>query len=341
MVKALIRKAKLIYSSSPLVRKWANGFAKSNFYFSLMKRRVGRQKEKDKRGPFNLVIETSSVCNARCVMCPYRTMKRAKKIMDEDVFENIVEKIKVEKVPINKVFFSGLGEPLADPRLVSRLERVKSLGLWLRLYTNASLLTDEIAQKLVKLGLDEINISFNGTNPWQYKKIMGLDFQRTVKNIENLLAAKRHYHVKKPFVQISSVIIQENKRDIETHFKQWRGKVDAVTVSLAHQWGGGVEVGSRFGVGDSPRVYPCRSLWHTFVIDSQGNFVVCCRDYESRYILGNIKEHSFADIQKSPVLGEFRRAHLKYSRDELPAMCRKCNFPYQDGVEWFLPRSID
>jgi len=341
MINNLIRKAKLVYSASPFAEKLIKKISSSGLYSGIVKRRIEKQIVKDRQGPFNLVIETSSFCNARCIVCPYRIMKRPKKIMEKKVFEKIVERIKEEKLPLNKIFFSGMGEPLTDPDLLLRLERVKRLGFPVRLYTNASLLFQETAERLIKLGLDEINISFNGVTPDQYRKVMHLDFKRTMKNIDNFLAIKKKRGAKLPLVQVSLIVTRENEADIDRHVKRWLKKVDSVTVSRPHQWGGGVKIKSKFKFKPSGRVYPCRSLWHTFVIDSQGNFVICCRDYESRYVLGNVLTDSFADIGGKPLLRRFRRLHLSYSPEELPQMCRQCNFPYQAGVEWFIPRSID
>ncbi len=337
----IIRRIKLAYSSSSRVKTLIDWLANSRPYFWFMRGKITRQIKKDQKGPFNLVIETSNFCNARCLMCPYRTMKRAKKIMSDEIFNKIVSRIKNEKLPINKVFFSGMGEPLTDPKLLNRIEAIKKLNLPVRLYTNASLLTARKARKLVALQVDEVNISFNGTNPREYQVIMGLNFRQTVGNINNLLKIKREAGSSKPAIQISSIVIRENEKSIKKHLANWRDKVDSVTVSLAHQWGGGVKMNVKPQASSLKRIYPCRSLWHTFVIDSNGNFVVCCRDYESKHVLGNVTTHSFADAYQSPVLKKFRRLHLQYSLEKLPKMCRKCNFPYQGGVEWLMPRSID
>lgn len=343
MLINLIRKTKLVFSSSRTARKIIEEVVSSRLYFELMKMKIKRKIKESSRGPFNLVIETSNFCNARCLMCPHQKMKRPKKVMKKEVFEAIIQKIKEEKLPINKVFFSGMGEPLTDPDLIFRVKEIKKLGFWVRLYTNASLLSPERTRQLIELGLDEINISFNGASREEYQRIMGLDFEKTRKNIEWLLKIRKEKLSRKPFVQISLVVIRENEREIKKHIQYWKSRVDSVTVSLAHEWGGGVKINSKFKIpkAKSERVYPCRSLWHTFVIDSSGNFVICCRDYESRYVLGNIRTHSFADVYKNSILENFRRSHLEYSPKKLPPLCQKCNFPYQGGVEWFLPRSLD
>ena len=341
MFNHIIRGAKLVYSASDKFQKLVKKISNSSPYCSIARAKIKRQLLKDLSGPFNLIIETSNFCNARCLMCPYQKMKRSKKIMDGKTFDAIIARIKKEKLPLNKVLFSGMGEPFTDPELITRIAEIKKLGLAVRLYTNASLMTADISRQLVGLKLDEINISFNGTNSVRYQKIMGLDFTKTIKNIEELVRLKKKGLFQKPFIQISLIVMKDNEADIKKHFMNWRGKADAVTVSRAHEWGGGIKINSKFQIPNSKFIYPCRSLWHTFVIDSNGDFVVCCRDYESKYVLGNVMRNSFAEIQKNPILNRFRQLHLKYSVEKLPGICRKCNFPYQDGVEWFLPRSID
>jgi radical SAM protein with 4Fe4S-binding SPASM domain len=343
MFNKVWQKLKLAYSSQPLLRQIMKKLAKTKAYFFFVRQKTKFQSQKDLQGPFNLVLETSNFCPARCSMCPHSSMKRQKGVMDNGVFSKIIERVKRENLPLNKVFFSGLGEPLTDLDIVSRIGVFKQLGFAIKLYTNAFLLTEQISRQLKDLGLDEMNISFNGANPEQYQEIMGLDFQRTKENIEKLLQIRAQNQNHKPVIQISSVLVRENEKDINQHLKNWQDKVESVTVSLAHEWGGGVKIKPKIKkMGQKSKLtYPCRSLWHTFVIDWQGNFVICCRDYESRLVLGNILTHSFADIQKSPILENFRQAHLKFSEEKLPQICRQCNFPYQDGVEWFMPRSLD
>ena len=335
MINKLIRWAKTLYSSQSWLRSWAKKISSSKAYLYLTKLKIKSQIKKDLKDSINLVIETSSICNARCVMCPHSTMKRKKSVMSREVFEKIISRVKEEGLPVNKVFFSGLGEPLADSDIIARIKAFKDIKTRIRLYTNASLLTPEISQQLVDLRVDEINISFNGATAEHYSKVMGLNFDRTKENIDNLLKIRKSV----PKVFISSVLVEENQQDIKKHLENWLDKVDSVTVSLAHQWGGGMKIG--FGFESSAKIYPCRSLWHTLMIDSEGNFVICCRDYESGVILGNIMENSFEQIRKSPILEKFRSCHLEFSKEKLPLMCQQCNFPYQDGIEWYLPRSVD
>ncbi len=340
MPTKLIKYIKAVYSAS-FIQKNLKFLSSSPLYYAVLKTIIKKQSKKDRSGPYNLLIETSSSCNARCLMCPHSFMKRKRQIMTSVIFEKIITRLKKEKPLINKVILSGFGEPFLDRHFLDRLEKIKNLGYHVRFYTNASLLTKKIAQKLIDLGLDELNISLNGTTPSQYKKIMGLNYTQTIKNINQLLKLKRQRKSPFPKVQISSIIIKENEKSIQKHLKTWQRKADSVTVSLAHEWGGTIKLRSKKKFKKTSKTYPCRSLWHTLVIDSSGNFVICCRDYESKFKLGNIKTHTFKKVINHSARLVWQRLHLKYSREALPPICQKCNFPYQDGLEWLLPRFTD
>ncbi|MDP3093539.1 MAG: SPASM domain-containing protein [bacterium] len=350
MADKIIRWAKLIYSSLPRVRGLAKKVSASRAYYKIVRAGIESRVRTSGKGPFNLVLETSNFCPARCLMCPHSSMKRQKGVMNDEVFSKIIERVKQESLPINKVFFSGLGEPLTDPQIIPRIKAFKEMGFSVKLYSNAFLLTSAISQQLVDLQIEEINISFNGASPEDYQEIMGLDFDKTKASIENLIKIRKEKKSSLPKILISSVLTKDNK-DINQHIKNWSKKVDSVTISIAHEWGGGVQLNSKFpakggsasggNVQGSKLTYPCRSLWHTFMVDWEGNFVICCRDFESKFVLGNILTHSFSETWKSPILESFRQTHLNFSEEKLPAICRQCNFPFQDGIEWFVPRSLD
>ena len=276
-------------------------------------------------------------------MCPHKKLQRRQQVMKETIFNKIIDRVKNERLPVNKIILSGFGEPLTDLGFIKRLRAVKELGYPVKFYTNASLLTKTASKQIIKMRLEEINISFNGTTTLEYRRIMGLNFEKTLKNVNDLIAIKKELCSKYPVIRISMILTKENKKSVQKFIKQWRGKVDSVTVSIAHEWGDTQNSRLRQGFGGQAKfkTYPCRSLWHTYSIDVDGNFTICCRDYESRFVLGNIMKDSFADIRKNKRLGEFQKKHLVFSEEKLPIMCRGCNFPFQGGAEWWMLRSID
>jgi len=61
-----------------------------------------------------LQVENINVCNARCVFCPYPTMKRKHTVMSLELHRKIVDE--VATIPrFDQFTITGLGEPFLDP----------------------------------------------------------------------------------------------------------------------------------------------------------------------------------------------------------------------------------
>ena len=81
---------------------------------------VLRLQEITRQTPLILQIETTNVCNARCVFCAYPKMKREKGIMSMPLFERIVQ----EYAAMAGIFPAVLG------RLRSYLDSWKAQAEW-------------------------------------------------------------------------------------------------------------------------------------------------------------------------------------------------------------------
>ncbi len=91
--------------------------------------------------PMYLHIETTSICNAKCVMCAHSQMKRPKQIMNDDLFEKIV--VGTYNTGIKWVNLQFFGEPLTDKDIFQRIRRLKEEGFKVKFNTNASLLNED------------------------------------------------------------------------------------------------------------------------------------------------------------------------------------------------------
>lgn len=141
------------------------------------------------QGSYALMIELSSVCNARCVFCPHPTMEREKRIMDDDLFELIVSRITEERIKPTLIDLFNVGEPLLDRSIAQRVRKIKAEfpSAAVRIVTNFALATPGMIDELLASGLDEIQISLNAASRDGHRAIMGLDYDKTVRNLETLL----------------------------------------------------------------------------------------------------------------------------------------------------------
>ena len=122
-----------------------------------------------------LYIEASSRCNMHCKMC-FRHSWIGESFGDfnPQVFIQLLEDPAF--VPVETVFFGGMGEPLIHPGLAEMVGLAASCGKKVELITNGTLLRKRLIQDLIAAGIDRIWISVDEIYD-NYKNIqIGSDF---------------------------------------------------------------------------------------------------------------------------------------------------------------------
>ena len=174
-------------------------------------------------------IGVSDRCNHRCIMCsehsPYcadggRRMaadildERDFGLMDALAYGHLIHDLVA--LGTREIELCGLGEPLLHPRLFDFLGQAKEVGLWVRLVTNAGLLDEEKARRLVTLGLDELHISLNAATPESYAKVHGVApsvFGNVLAAIRAVASTKRQRKTTSPAIETSFVVQADNHRE--------------------------------------------------------------------------------------------------------------------------------
>ena len=108
------------------------------------------------------------------------------------------------------------------------------------MYSNFNLASDGFIDAVLESGLDELNISFNGSNKDSYEKTMSINYEKTLKNLNKLLALKKEKNSDLK-VRLSMALVRYNENNIREFMKEWAGKVDSVSVNRTHTYGGRVE----------------------------------------------------------------------------------------------------
>src|SRR5574340_1152632 len=97
------------------------------------------------RFPAVVRIETTNACNARCVICPHRSLKRPIQHIDDDLFRRVVDECAQQRC--REVHLHNFGEPLLDKRLEGRVRYAKAQGIpKVKIFSNGSLFTRERAR---------------------------------------------------------------------------------------------------------------------------------------------------------------------------------------------------
>ena len=85
---------------------------------------------------------------------------------------DIVQQL-MEFPKVGRVLFTGLGEPLANPKIPDMIRRLAEAHVTdrIEIVTNASLLTHEMTDRLLEAGLTYLRISLQGLSAEKYKEI--------------------------------------------------------------------------------------------------------------------------------------------------------------------------
>lgn len=161
--------------------------------------------------PNEILIEISTRCNLKCLHC-FRFSSRTlrPRDMDLDTFKAILDNAAKSKV--RKIVFTGWGEPTINPHVVDMLELAKSNGFYIVLNTNGQLL-GEIANELVKQGVDEVYVSLDAVDAELYAKIREKgELPIITKGVLELNDIKRKTRADKP---ILSSIFTINKLNVD------------------------------------------------------------------------------------------------------------------------------
>lgn len=134
--------------------------------------------------PQLLNIAITDMCNLGCKHCP-RTYDDSIDLdqLDPDTVKDIIDEVSPETAKIQ--VSAGLGEPLLYDGIFDVIEHAKDNNMRVRMMSNATVLDEEKANRLLDLDIDHLAISLDGATPETYEKIrVGADFENVISNID-------------------------------------------------------------------------------------------------------------------------------------------------------------
>jgi radical SAM protein with 4Fe4S-binding SPASM domain len=259
-------------------------------------------------------IETTNACNARCIICPHRDMRRPIVCMDETLYRRLIDECSA--AGCREVHLHNFGEPLLDKHLDERIRYAKSKGIRkVKIFCNGSLLTADRAKGLIDAGLDEIKISFDGATREEFERIRPpLKFDAVVENISRLVEL-RNSTGSRMKIHVACCSTTDKQGTMRTLEKI----VDGFAFGKIHNWGDGEQTGR------GRRHKPCSRLWRTFTVLANGDVSLCCLDYDGQHLLGRIDERTtIASVWNSPAYDRVRKCHRDARQNEI-ALCKDCS----------------
>jgi len=278
---------------------------------------------------FMIDMEVTNRCNAKCHFCP-RDRTPHQGLMSPEVFEAGLQRAIEFRAGIAqpsgedvRISLCGLGEPLLNRHANDYTRDARAAGFPVVMSSNGSLLDERRSAGLLDAGLQQILINV-GEEGDDYEEVYQLPFERTLENVVR-------------FNEMSGgacevVIVLVNHRGDEEHLAKMRrywddhGIRQAVTYEIMNR-GGSLFVDhmqyehypelseARNRLAAAVGTPLCGAPFGYLFVGYDGQYYLCCSDWEKQAPLGSIFDKSFVDVAQA-------KLDLVVSRDPV---CRTCN----------------
>lgn len=288
--------------------------------------------------PFSVQIDICSACNLKCNFCFHSDCEAIQQsgakfgAMSFEVFTKIIDDMKKDwkNQKVKKLRLFKIGEPLMNREVCRMVEYAKKANVaeCIEITTNGTLLNEEMSLGLVEAGLDILNISVNGINEKQYQEACQykIDFEEYREKIRFFYENRKKCKI---FIKYSDIgYSEEEKAEFYAKFQDICDEIFVETISATlwqetnvNQKIANVHKGTYGQELKGKQV--CPFLFTTMVINDQGIAHLCCVDWKSEYVLGDLKEESIADVWNGGKLRQYQKLHLKKQKEKM-LICQKC-----------------
>lgn len=282
------------------------------------------------RFPIHLDIEATTNCNLLCTMCPRTDMINDGTFwkvenMSFDLYKRFIDE-GVEK-GLCSVKFNYLGEPLMNREIFKWIQYAKEKGVIDVMFnTNATMLNETNARKLIESGLDKLFFSFDSPNKEHYERIrVKGKFEKTFNNIIRFHQIREEMGSITPYTRVSMVRMKENEHECEEFIKLFENIVDAVGILeyLDHTSQNKAESRNPTSRQVARDTFCCPQLWQRMFVHPDGMVTACCNDSARTLNMGDFNESSLEDIWLGEKYTEMRELHATGRIREIPT-CRNC-----------------
>lgn len=233
--------------------------------------------------PYEVAIETFAFCNAACTFCPYPTLDRQKTKMSDELIIKLIDEMAEWKLPFLVSPFK-VNEPLLDPRFNDICWDIthNTIGT-LRVFTNGQALTKRHIKEIGELPrVAHLWISLNDYRAEEYKQLMNLDFNKTVRNLDRL------HDTDFPHQVVVSAVGHPNQAFRDYCDDRWP-KFTCVVIKNGG-WLGYTEA------GDTEIPDAGCSRWFELSIMANGIVSLCCMDGEGKFPLGDVNKETMVEV---------------------------------------------
>lgn len=276
--------------------------------------------------PSEIILDISASCNAACPFCPRMFMDsdRSKGYMGLELYRFSLEE--AQKHGIKRLRLYSTAEPTLNPNFSEMIDIAKKMGFYISVSTNASMMHKHM-QALLKV--DQIQFSIEGWDKESY------EFYRQPLKFEKVYENIKHFNqlystlTQRPLRQINLLLTKETQ--IDRFVSLWGEFCDEIHIHFmfpASVFEGG-RIAPKISLEVQSKLYSftnklgrkdCSYPFKVITVAYDGKISLCCDDFSSSFILGNIKD-GIDKVFFSSMMNEVREQFISQKL----TMCQECN----------------
>ncbi len=274
--------------------------------------------------PKYIQIETSVVCNSKCVFCPHEEMERGPNYMEDWVWKKIIDESRGKGI-IYRPFM--INEPLIDPRMPEIVRYIKEdPTAKVEFNSNGNLAVKTDVEALIASNIDWVRFSLDGHTAESFKASgRGGKFEKIVENIHRFID-ERNRQKSDTFIEVRIIDLDENRHEHKDFVEYWSKFVNKATVTPLYDW--------PWTGQNEPHRAPCLKISDEMFFMTDGNATLCCWDAFGRGIVGNVTQNTVEEIWLGETNQKYREYLSRGERDKI-LLCSKCDaYKNYDFSNW-------
>ena len=266
--------------------------------------------------PKSVCLETFNLCNGSCIFCPYVRVHDNKILLEDKYVFSIIDE--AANMNIERFSLFNNNEPLLDDRIYDFIAyaRKKMPNVRMTLSSNGKIITTEKLLKVIKNGIDNFYISIPTLDEEISHKIMGINAMDIVEKIMGL--PNELYKNIRIAVPMSRYFDKEIYKRV---FEPYAIRVITWEMEANAEW---PEFETIKKLAQMKYEYGCDRPLDQAIISSNGDVLLCCRDWKHEVVLGNIKEKTLLDIWHSEQMKCYQMKFEEGNQKDIP-LCSSCS----------------
>lgn len=293
----------------------------------IRRRRDGGGKKAD-NFPSRVLLEITSKCNLKCVMCPRNALKRPEMHMPKEIIKRCIDE--VDNHGVDGLWLYYIGDALLHPdfeEIFHYCQSKKNLGsLWLS--TNGQNLSDATIDMFLKSNLRFLNYSLNAMSQQSYRLICPLgNYENLVSSLNKSIQRKRELKMMglTPWMRVQMIDQPQVVAEIDSFLAYYSERCEILSINMLEAFSQNIVENVEYVKERKRRMkMHCNRINRSdCFIFSDGWVSFCDTDFNHEMAIGNIYDSTIEEIWTGSEHRKYEALNKQGRLDDIP-LCGRC-----------------